>query len=267
MRLVRAIIALVRLPNALIAAAGVLLGAWWPRGSMSGDVLAAALAAMALTVAANSWNDAADIEIDRIAHPERPLPSGQLSRSAALRVAWAAAVSAVLFSALAQPYLAALTLVLLVPMRFYSPHIKRLGLPGNLTVALVASLPFLYGAWAAGTPRAGLVLVAIASPLHLAREIAKDLDDADGDAGIRRTLPMRIGARGARAILVLAVLIFGATIAPLGLSLPLFAVSLAPAFLFCAFAVRHALLGRKGSPRLLKAAMLCAMLAFVVARA
>ncbi len=266
MRSVSAFAALVRLPNALMAAAGVGLGAWWTRGGISGNVIAAALAAVALTAAANSWNDAADIEVDRVAHPERPLPFGHLSKSTALTVARAAAGLAVIFSLLAQPYLAVLTVVLLVPIRFYSPHIKRLGLPGNLTVALVASLPFLYGAWATGRPRAGLVLVAIAAPLHLAREIAKDLDDAAGDAGFRRTLPMRIGARGARAVLVLAVLVFAAAVVPLGLSVPLFAAALVPAFFFCAFAVRRSLLGRRGSPRLLKAAMLCAMLAFVVAR-
>ena len=267
MCLVRAIVALVRLPNAFMAAAGVILGAWWPRGDVSAKVLAAALAAMALTAAANSWNDAADIEIDRIAHPERPLPAGHLVRSTALRVAATAAVLAVLFSLLAQPYLALLTVILLAAMRFYSPHIKRLGFPGNLTVALAASLPFLYGAWAAGLPRAGLVLVALAAPLHLAREIAKDLDDAAGDAGFRRTLPMRISARGARALMVLAVLVFGAAATPLGLSVPFLAAALAPAFFLCAFAVRRTLLGHKGSPRLLKAAMLCAMFAFFVARA
>lgn len=266
MRLVSAFAALVRLPNALMAAAGVILGAWWVGGGISGSVFAAAFAAMALTAAANAWNDAADIEIDRIAHPERPLPSGQLSRSTANTFASCSAVIAVVFSLIAQPYLAVFSLILLVPVRFYSPHIKRLGLPGNLTVALIASLPFVYGAWAAGRPRAGLVLLAIAAPLHLARELAKDLDDVTGDAGVRRTLPVRIGARGTRVMLVMAVLVFGATIVPLGLRAPLLAAALAPTFLLCAFAIRRALLGREGSPRLLKAAMLCAMVAFVVAK-
>ncbi|MBC7791156.1 MAG: UbiA family prenyltransferase [Anaerolineae bacterium] len=266
MRLASAYIALVRLPNVLMVAAGVMLGAWWARGSISAAVFAAMVAAMALTAAANSWNDAADIEIDRVAHPERPLPSGLLSKATALGLARFAALLAVVAALLAAPSLALLTVILLVPMRFYSPHIKRLGLPGNLTVALLASLPFLYGAWATGRPRSGLLLVAIAAPLHLAREIAKDLDDAAGDAGVRRTLPMRIGVPGARLILVLALLIFAAAILPVGLQKPAFWAALVPVFFFCAIAVRLTVLGRKGSPRLLKAAMLCAMLAFVVAR-
>jgi len=37
-------------------------------------------------------------------------------------------------------------------------------------------------------------------PLHFAREIAKDLDDAHGDASFRRTLPLRVGAATARAL-------------------------------------------------------------------
>jgi geranylgeranylglycerol-phosphate geranylgeranyltransferase len=233
---------------------------------MSGRVLAAALAAMALTAAANAWNDVADIEIDRIAHPERPLPSGHLSESTALQVALVAALLAVALSLLAGLELAVLSVILLALMRFYSPHIKRSGLPGNLVVALVASLPFLYGAWPAGQPRAGLVLVAIGAPLHLAREIAKDIDDTAGDLGIRRTLPIRIGLRGARLAVLLAVLAFAAAVVPVALRVPFFAAALAPAVFLIAFAIRRVLVGRKGSPGLFKAAMVCAMLAFVVAR-
>lgn len=267
MRSVSALGALVRWQNTLIAFAGVLLGAWWSRGNISVHVLAAALAAVFFTAAANSWNDVADIDIDRIAHPERPLPSERLTTSAARWVASISAALAVILSFIARPQLGALSVAVLVTMRLYSPHIKRLGLPGNLVVALLSSLPFLYGAWAAGRARAGLILVAIAAPLQLAREIAKDLDDVGGDRGFRHTLPIRIGARGARTAMVLAVLLFVAAVLPLALRLPPFAAALLPALFLCAFAVRRALIGRAGSSRLFKAAMVCAMLAFAVARA
>jgi len=73
---------------------------------------------------------------------------------------------------------------------------------------VLASMPFLYGAWAAGEPRAGLVLVGIAAPLHFAREIAKDVDDIDGDRGRRRTLPITAGVGVARVIEVAATFVF-----------------------------------------------------------
>src|SRR3954464_3551952 len=68
---------LVRWPNALIAAAGVFTGAWYAAGDVTAPATAwLARAAVALTAVANAADDVADREIDRVAHPERPLPSG-----------------------------------------------------------------------------------------------------------------------------------------------------------------------------------------------
>lgn len=266
MRSASAVLHLVRWPNTLIAAAGVLLGAWWGSGTLGWRAGAAALAAIALAAAANAWNDVADVAIDARAHPERPIPSGRLSPDRAADVAWVMGALALPLAALARPELALLTIPVLALMRLYSPHLKRRGLPGNITVAVLASLPFLYGAWAEGAPGAGLRLVAIAAPLHLAREIAKDLDDAEGDAGARHTLALR--APGiARAALVAAVLLFVALLAPVALPLPHFALALLPAIFVCGLAARRALRGRHGSPALFKVAMLCAMAAFAVERA
>ena len=85
-------------------------------------------------------------------------------------------------------------------MLAYSQIKSRWGVLGNATVAVLGSMPFLYGAWAAGKPEAGIVLVGIAAPLHLAREIAKDIDDIDGDRGRRRTLPIVGGVHLARVV-------------------------------------------------------------------
>ncbi|HEU4565986.1 MAG TPA: UbiA family prenyltransferase, partial [Gemmatimonadaceae bacterium] len=227
-----AVLQLVRWPNALIAAAGVLLGAWWGSGHLGWRSGVAALAAIALAAAANAWNDVADVAIDARAHPERPLPSGRLSVAGAARIARTMGAAALPLAALARPALGLLTIPVLALMRLYSPHLKRRGLPGNIVVAVLASLPFLYGAWAEGAPGAGLRLVAIAAPLHFAREIAKDLDDAAGDAGARATLALR--APGvARGALVCAVLLFVALLAPVALPVPHFALALVPAIFVC----------------------------------
>jgi geranylgeranylglycerol-phosphate geranylgeranyltransferase len=262
-----AALALVRWPNALIAAAGVALGAWWGGGSPAAPrALWATLAAVALTAAANAWNDVADLEIDRVAHPERPLPRGAVSPGAATVVAWSAAAAAIPLATLARPALGLLTIPVLAVMRGYSPWLKARGLPGNVAVAVIASLPFLYGAWAVGAPAAGVRLVAIAAPLHLARELAKDLDDAHADAAARRTLAVR-GPAGARAALVAALVAFVALAAPLAAARPHFALALLPAIFVSGLAARRALVGRGGGPALLKLAMLCAMAALLVARA
>ncbi|MBK5188530.1 MAG: UbiA family prenyltransferase, partial [Gemmatimonadaceae bacterium] len=94
-RTVSAALRLVRWANALIAAAGVVVGAWWAGWGDVSTIALASLAAIALTAAANSWNDLADVDIDRVAHPERPLIAETLSPGAAERIAMAAATGAV----------------------------------------------------------------------------------------------------------------------------------------------------------------------------
>lgn len=252
--------ALVRWPNAAIAALGVLLGAWWAGGPVParGPILAS-LAAVALTAVANAYNDLHDRAIDRTAHPERPLARGTLRPRDALAVTAIAALLGIALAAAARPALGALSVAVVGLMLLYSVRLKARGLPGNLTVAVLASLPFLYGAWSVGRPRAALPLLALAIPLHLAREIAKDLEDAAADAPVRRTLPVTLGARGARAACLAALAAFGIAAALFALGRPMFALFALPAFILCALAARRAVQGRAGAPQLLKLAMLLAM--------
>lgn len=265
----RAWATLARWPNALLAALGVLVGAWWAGVNPAVPrVLAAALAAVALAVVAYAWNDAADLAIDRIAHPERPLPAGRLGVAQARAAAHVAAALALVASAAARPWLALLTAAVLALMYAYAPLLKARGLAGNVTVAVLASLPFVYGAAAAGRARAGLLLAAVAAPLHLARELAKDLDDAAADALARRTLPHRIGRGGVRVVIAAAVLLFlllaAALLAPAARS-GTGAWLLLPAAVAAA-ATAAALRGMRGAPLLFKAAMLGALGAVVAAR-
>ncbi len=273
-RAVSAAFALARWANALTAAAGVVVGAWWASSALAaraGPVALAALAAIALTVAANAWNDLADIEIDRIAHPARPLPSGTLSPAIADSMAMGAATTAVVGASAVSAVLGVCTVVVLLLMRLYSPWIKRAGLPGNVVVAVLASLPFLYGSYAVGAWARGLPLVLIAIPLHLARELAKDLDDREADRATRRTLPVIAGAGLARAAILVALLAATAAlafgVAPLVRSPWLLLAALVPTIVSLALATARAMRGRPGSPAFFKLAMACAMAALLVARA
>jgi 4-hydroxybenzoate polyprenyltransferase len=142
---------------------------------------------------------------------------------------------------------------------------------GNLVVSVLASLPFVYGSYAAGSWARGVPLVLIAIPLHLARELAKDLDDREADRGARRTLPLAAGVQSARIAILGALAASGAALAlglaPLVKSHALLALALAPAMLALAFATTRALRGHPGSPAFFKLAMVCAMAALLVARA
>ncbi len=270
-RAASAALRLVRWANALTAAAGVLVGAWWAGWGDASAIALAALAAIGLTAAANVWNDIADVDIDRTAHPERPLVKGAILLDQADRIAIFAATAAVVCASNVSVVLGVSTVAVLLLMRLYSPWLKRLGLVGNLAVSVLASLPFVYGSYAAGSWARGVPLVLIAIPLHLARELAKDLDDREADRGARRTLPLAAGVQSARVAIIVALAASGAALAfglaPLVKSYPLLLLALAPAMLALAFATMRALRGRPGSPAFFKLAMVCAMAALLVARA
>lgn len=263
-----ALLELARWRNALIAAAGVALGAWWAAGTLTPGTALAALAAVGLTGLANAFNDLRDRAIDAVAHPTRPIPSGRATVADAVALAAAGAVAAVVASALVSPALAVATVGVGALMLAYSLRLKAHGLVGNVVVALLASLPFVYGAWSVGAPARATVLFALAVPLHFARELAKDLDDATADAATRRTLPVTLGAARTRGVLTGALIVFAFVATALFVRGGAVAVALVvPALGCCAAAVTRVRTARAGAPRLLKAGMLLAMGAATAARA
>lgn len=264
---VHAYLDVARWPNAVIAAAGVLVGAWWVTPVLPGRrVVWASLAAIALTIFANAYNDRYDIEIDRVAHPDRPLPSGALTAADVQYLYLAAAVAAAGFSLLAHPALCLASLAVLLVMAIYSMWLKRQVLIGNVVVAVLASLPFVYGATSAGNWRAGVQLAVVAAPLHLAREVAKDIDDVTGDATHRLTIPIAGGLGVARAVVVFALAIFAWRAALLAVPVPRLPAALIPGFVLCALGAKRVLAGRHGGPLLLKTAMVAAMAAIILTR-
>jgi geranylgeranylglycerol-phosphate geranylgeranyltransferase len=258
-------LALVRWRNALLSAAGVFAGAWWSAGRATLDVALVMLAAITLTAVANTTNDIADIEIDRMAHPRRPLPSGSISMRAARGFAVACSIVSILLIAMVDWRLAVLTLAVLAVMWTYSARFKQHGLPGNVAVAVLASLPFLYGAWAVEKIGNGALLLMVAAPLHFAREVAKDVDDAAADAGVRRTLPLR-GIGSARLFVGAGVATHTVAVAILAFAYPLFAILLVPTIFLAGLAVRRVYRDRHGAPALLKAAMALAIAALIISR-
>ena len=264
-KIVVAVLTLVRWENALLSVAGVILGAWWAKGLPNApQTVVMAWVAVLLTSFANADNDVRDYEIDRIAHPERPLPSGALSIEAARIVVGLAAAGALILSSLLGGAQTLAAVGVIVAMTLYNRGVKAHGVPGNVVVAVVASLPFLFGAWSAGAPRDGVPLFLVGVPLHFAREIAKDLNDAHGDANHRRTLPLRVGPGAARLVVVSSVALFVVALAPFAVRRPVFAIVVLPAVALCLVAARRVLSGERGTPRLLKSAMVVAMVAFVL---
>ena len=211
-----ALLSLVRWPNALLAALGVIAGAWWVApGSIAAPTWFAAAAAICLAALSYAANDLFDREIDRVAHPQRPLPSGRLSTREATVTAFTAGVLGIALAFGASVALGLLSVAVAALMVAYSRWFKTRGLLGNALVAVLASLPFVYGAWTAGDARSGLALLLVAVPLHAAREIAKDVADVRADEGHRRTLPIALGVPRARGIAILLIACWWIALLPL----------------------------------------------------
>jgi len=269
------VLRLVRFPNLVVAAAGVLAGGWIALGAMrTPTVLAlAALAAVGYGAAGNALNDIWDAAGDRVNRPggERPLAAGRLTRGTADLCVAAGTLLGLGAAALVSGTAVLVGGVALAVMAVYSPLLKRRGFLGNVAVALIAGLPLMYGALAVGRAGAGLVPWTLAAWIHLVREIVKDLDDEAGDRALgRRTLPIVLGAR--RAALVAATL--AAAFVPVSLALPAQAHYGGAYFLVALFAqlavlaVASRLFGGRtqGNSFILKGAMVVGIVALVAGR-
>lgn len=194
---------IVRAGNLLLLGAAILLGHALAGGGDPAPLAPALLGALFLVASFYLWNDIADLPVDRVNRPGRPLPSGEIGEGAARRAA------VVLFllafgSALASGPFPLLTLALWSALLLlYERWWKGEGLAGNVLVSAVAASSLLYGARLGGAIEAGVAPALFAFFLHLAREIVKDVQDMPGDRGARRTLPLRAG--GKRAVLWCAI--------------------------------------------------------------
>jgi geranylgeranylglycerol-phosphate geranylgeranyltransferase len=187
---------------ALLALVGALLSTEADYASPLSDPARAAAFAFAwfcMAQATFAVNDAFDAPIDAVSHPWRPIPSGRVSTTDAVRLGIGLACLSVVLLAFISPSLGVLGLLYAAASWGYSARVKSSnGLAANAMVAgLIAVVPL--SASLAGTPGDALWWTPI--PIFLgvfAREILNDIEDADGDrVNGRPTLPLMLGNRWA----------------------------------------------------------------------
>jgi len=178
-----ALVELARPGNVLMAATGALVGALVAAGLGSWAAIAKAAGATGLvTAAGNALNDVTDRHVDERAHPERPIPSGRLSvRAGVIAAATGFGVALALAAWVSWPLVVVVAAaeVLLVG---YEGLWKARGLVGNAVVAALVGATFVAGAVAVGDLTAPVgFLAGLAFLANVAREVWKDLEDADHD--------------------------------------------------------------------------------------
>jgi geranylgeranylglycerol-phosphate geranylgeranyltransferase len=225
------------------------------------------LAVFLITGAGNVINDFYDRDIDQINRPARPIPSRRLSTKHAL--IWSAILFALGFitANLAGIICLIIALINSFLLFLYARNLKVTPLAGNLCISYLTGSTFIFGGAANGIEgmQANLIPFFLSSLITMSREIAKDIEDYEGDRqGGARTLPILAGKR-ISTILASTFALCGIGLSYLaGLGITYLAVVSFADVLFL-LAIRNILMGDASeSQKLLKFGMAIALIAFFV---
>jgi len=161
--------------------------------------------------AANAFNDYCDYEIDLINRPNRPLSRGMITSFHALSFA------VILFAigsvtAFQLPFYARLMAVgITMPLIIiYSMRLKGTPLLGNIAVAMILGLTFVFCGLAFNKLGPMIMPAILAFGLTLVRELIKDIADVEGDnsAGLK-TLPLVIGKNKTITVAMIKAVLIG----------------------------------------------------------
>ncbi len=272
---------LFRFGNGVMGVIGVIVGAFIASGFgiidyWIGIVISCAIV-LIFMAGGNAINDYIDRDIDVVAHPDRPIPRGEIKPLMARNLGISFLVLAVLIGIIAQAlsmYMdfifwdllsVAIVVIASTLMISYEMFLKQRGFIGNVTIAVLTGMIFLLGGAVCNNVIIVIPIALMAMLVNIGREVSKDIEDLDSDEG-RNTLPMRIGTRNAAVVASLSFL-FGVALSiwPLldGSMNHLYLLILAAdvMFIYAAFIVfRNAY----ESQRVAKIAMAVALLAFVI---
>ncbi|MCK5474889.1 MAG: geranylgeranylglycerol-phosphate geranylgeranyltransferase, partial [Candidatus Aenigmarchaeota archaeon] len=155
----------------------------------------------------NVINDYFDVGVDRINRPERPIPSGKISKKSAYNIAVALFLAGLGLGMLLNAYAAIIVIVNTFLVFIYS-KVKEKTPYGSVFVGYFVASAVLFGAVVADINSVNVVgvLAVLAFLSNMAREITKDIEDVRGDKYRKTTLATYYNDRVAGA--VAAVLLF-----------------------------------------------------------
>jgi len=186
--------------NALMGVIAVLLVAIIS-GNFTIYVPVACVIVFIFTGAGNAINDYVDHKIDAINKPERPIPSGRISlRAAAIYSISLFTISTIM--ALVIGIIPGIIVVLSASLMFlYAYRLKKSCLIGNMSIAFLTGLCFVFAGVVLQTVFLSVLLGFYAFLMTMAREIVKDMEDVEGDSAEgASTFPIRYGMRASSTL-------------------------------------------------------------------
>ena len=261
---------LFRFGNGVMGILGVIIGAFIAVGFDIGDhlqnLIISCFVVLAFMAGGNSLNDYIDREIDKTAHPERPLPKGEIAPRTALYIGVSGIIIACVLSILMMSLIATIIVVIAAALMVsYELALKQRGFVGNVTIAVLTGMIFLFGGAVVGNVEGNFIIAAMAALVSIGREIAKDIQDMESDEG-RKTLPMMIGVKNA-AIVGAVFFILGPVLSVWPLIDQTFGILYYSVFIADAIFIYSAfIIFRKAdvSQKMAKYAMFIALIAFVL---
>lgn len=206
---------IIRPGNAFLAVISILLVAFIG-GVFNLPVLVACIVVFVVTGFGNSINDYFDYKIDKINKPERPIPSGRISRKMAGYYSLALAITgnalAVIFLGLIPQLIVLFSTIL---MFYYAYRLKKKLIIGNILISFLTDLSFVFGGVVVGITVVSIYLGFYAFLTTMMREIVKDMEDREGDEEEgANTLPIVYGMKTS-SILAAAFMIFASITSPI----------------------------------------------------
>jgi geranylgeranylglycerol-phosphate geranylgeranyltransferase len=175
---------------------GAIIGVGFSISDFWSDLIISLIAVFVFMAGANSLNDYFDRKTDKVNHPERPIPSGEISSSFAKNFGILLLLISIfsgIFINLTSFLIVCLAVILIIG---YETGLKKKGLVGNITISILVGLLFIFGGSVVNSLDLNIILAVMAALATLCREIVKDIEDIKGDID-RHTLPKKIGVKPA----------------------------------------------------------------------
>ncbi len=181
---------LLRIHNGLLASFAIFICPFIDSYRINERWFLAIISCFLLTSYANVLNDFFDYELDKLAKPYRPLPSGQISLRKALVISILLLISGLFFSAKGGWDMFSFALFNSFLIFLYNYKLKKNLFDGNICVGFLGASPFLYGGLALHSTDV-LIPFSVALLFHISREIIKDIEDTQFDLQFGyKTLPI-----------------------------------------------------------------------------
>jgi len=174
-------------------------------------LLLAALSASLIAAGGNAINDFFDVEIDKINRPGRPIPSGNATKLEVKAFYLVTTLFGVLINVLINLQTLVISTTAAMIIFLYSYKLKGTILLGNISVATMTGLAFIYGGTAIQNVKSVYTASIFAFLANLTREIIKDVEDASGDRAVGiTTIATKYGPSTSSAfVIILSIALLG----------------------------------------------------------